>query len=459
LKKDILSVTQLTENVKSLLESSFGVFWVEGEVSNLRWPASGHLYFTLKDELSQVRAVIFRLSAATLRFAVEDGMHIVCRARLSVYAARGEYQIIIDTAEPLGVGALQIAFEQLKARLGAEGLFSEVHKKPIPFIPRRVGVVTSPSGAVIRDILNITRRRFKSVDILIAPVKVQGPEAPQEIVRAIAALHSCSGVDVIILARGGGSLEDLAAFNDEKVARAIFAARIPVISAVGHEVDYTIADFVADLRAPTPSAAAELTVPIRRDLCEVVDNLRRRLYIAQKRLIREAAARTTGLAGRLPSPGMRIAGLRLGLDDKLQQLKAALVRSAAFRRMQAETLDRDLRRAGPLQRILECRNVTAQRRGELTGLMRGSLNLARQRLAGTAALLDSLSPLSVLARGYAIALTEPAGRVIMDAGSVLPGDAIRVKVARGDILASVKRTVGTAGELEKTEGGNEEGKV
>lgn len=458
MKKEILSVTQLTENVKSLLESSFGVFWVEGEVSNLRRPSSGHLYFTLKDELSQVRAVIFRLSAATMRFAVEDGMHIVCRARLSVYAARGEYQIIIDTAEPLGVGALQIAFEQLKARLGAEGLFSEAHKKPVPFIPRRVGVVTSPSGAVIRDILNITRRRFKSVNILIAPVKVQGPEAPQEIVAAIAALHS-SGVDVIILARGGGSLEDLAAFNDESVARAIFAAEIPVISAVGHEVDFTIADFVADLRAPTPSAAAELAVPIRKDLCEVVDNLRRRLYIAQKRLIREAAARAMDLAGRLPSPGMRIASLRLGLDDRLQQLRTALVRNAAIKRMQAETLARDLRRAGPLQRILECRGAAARRRGDLIGLMKGSLDLARQRLAGTAALLDSLSPLSVLARGYAIALTEPAGRVIMDAGSVLPGDAIRVKVARGDILASVNRTVGTVNAVEKAEGGDEEGKV
>lgn len=273
MKKEILSVTQLTENLKSVLEANFSTFWVEGEISNLRRPASGHLYFTLKDELSQVRAVIFRLTAAMLRFNIEDGMHIVCRARLTVYQARGEYQLIIDVAEPLGVGALQIAFEQLKARLGAEGLFSEVHKKPVPFIPRRVGVVTSPSGAVIRDILNITRRRFDSVDILVAPVKVQGPEAPQEIVRAISALHSCPGVDVIILARGGGSIEDLAAFNDERVARAIFAAGIPVISAVGHEVDFTISDFIADLRAPTPSAAAELAVPLRKDLCDIVNRV------------------------------------------------------------------------------------------------------------------------------------------------------------------------------------------
>ncbi len=453
MKKEILSVTQLTENLKSILEANFGVFWVEGEVSNLRRPASGHLYFTLKDELSQVRAVIFRLTAAMLRFNIEDGMHIVCRARITVYQARGEYQLIIDLAEPLGVGALQIAFEQLKARLGAEGLFSEIHKKPIPFIPRRVGVVTSPSGAVIRDILNITRRRFESVDILVAPVKVQGPEAPQEIVRAISALHSCPGVDVIILARGGGSIEDLAAFNDERVARAIFAAGIPVISAVGHEVDFTIADFIADLRAPTPSAAAELAVPLRKDLCEIVDNFRRRLYIAENRLIAEAARKARDLGVRLPSPVMRIAGLRLGLDDKVQQLKSALVRHTAIKKMEAANLGEHLRKASPLQRILDRRNTAARCRGEMVGSVRRSLGLARQKLAGAAALLDSLSPLSILGRGYAIALTEPAGRIIMEAGSVSRGDAIRVKVAKGDILASVDYTV------EKAEGEDEEGKV
>lgn len=456
MKKEILSVTQLTENLKAVLETNFGIFWVEGEVSNLRRPASGHLYFTLKDELSQIRAVIFRLTAAMLRFNIEDGMHIVCRARLSVYQARGEYQLIIDVAEPLGVGALQIAFEQLKARLGAEGLFSEVHKKPIPFIPRRVGVVTSPSGAVIRDILNITRRRFGSVDILVAPVKVQGAEAPLEIVKAITALHSCPGVDVIILARGGGSLEDLAAFNDERVARAIFAADIPVISAVGHEVDFTIADFIADLRAPTPSAAAELAVPLRKDLCDIVDNFRRRLYIAENRLLAEAARKSRDLSGRLPSPVMRIAGLRLTLDDKLQQLKAALVRHTVIKGMAAANLGEHLRKAGPLQRILDRRNAMARCRGDLVGLMRRSLGLSRQRLAGSAALLHSLSPLAILGRGYAIALSEPAGRIIMNAGSVSPGDAIRVKVARGDILASVERTIDT---LENSKGGDEEGKV
>ena len=442
MEKEILSVTRLTENIKSLLESGFGVFWVEGEVSNLRRPASGHLYFTLKDELSQIRAVMFRSTAAFLRFQVEDGMHIVCRARLNVYPARGEYQLIADIAEPLGAGALQVAFEQLKARLGAEGLFDAVHKKPIPFLPRRVGVVTSPSGAVIRDILNVTARRFNSVDILIAPVKVQGPEAPGEIVRAIAALHSCPGVDVIILGRGGGSLEDLAAFNDEAVARAIFQAKIPVISAVGHEVDFTIADFIADLRAPTPSSAAELAVPRQKDLCELVDNFLRRLYIAENRILREASARAGGLGERLRGPGRRIADLRIALDDKSQQLRSLLIRHAGFKKMQFENAREGLRRASPLLKVRDLRLAVLRHRADMTGCIWNTLGKARHGLESSAAVLDSLSPLSILARGYAIALTEPGGRVIREAGAVRAGEDIRVKLSRGSIIALVERTEG-----------------
>jgi exodeoxyribonuclease VII large subunit len=272
--KDIWTVSELNDRIKGLLEESFELLWIEGEVSNLRRPASGHVYFTLKDEKSQIRAVLFRSpygprSAAwspRTRFDLEEGMQIVCRARLSVYTARGEYQLVAEAVEPKGIGALQKAFEQLKQRLQAEGLFEPLRKKPIPFLPRKIGVITSPTGAVIRDILTVTRRRFSGVPILIAPVRVQGAEAPPEIVQAIKDMQSATEVDVIILARGGGSLEDLAPFNDEGVARAIFSSRIPVISAVGHETDFTIADFVADLRAPTPSAAAELVLPLKRDL-------------------------------------------------------------------------------------------------------------------------------------------------------------------------------------------------
>ena len=300
--REILTVTELTRQVQDILEATFDQLWVEGEISNLRRPASGHLYFTLKDKDSQIRAVLFRPVARGLKFDLEDGMHIVCRARMNVYRPRGEYQLILDFAEPRGVGALQIAFEQLKAKLQAEGLFEAVHKKPIPYLPSRIGVITSPSGAVIRDILNITKRRFPSVGILIAPVRVQGAEAPAEIVEALHHLNEMPGIDVIIVARGGGSLEDLMAFNSEAVARAIFASRIPVISAVGHEIDFTIADFVADLRAPTPSAAAELVVPMRAELTQQMRALTARLVNAGERFLKQRKDRLETLCRAGPRP-------------------------------------------------------------------------------------------------------------------------------------------------------------
>ncbi|HOW57909.1 MAG TPA: exodeoxyribonuclease VII large subunit, partial [Smithellaceae bacterium] len=277
---EILTVSQLNENVKLLLEEAFTSVWVEGEISNLRKPQSGHIYFTLKDDKSQIRAVLFRQFGATRpvsRFEPEEGLSVLCRARLSVYEPRGEYQLIVESLEPRGLGALQKAFEQLKARLTAAGLFAEEHKKPLPFLPRKIGIVTSPTGAVIRDILNITKRRFPSVDILIAPTRVQGEEAAAEIIAGLGKLISYGGIDVIIIARGGGSLEDLAPFNDEALAHAVFNCPIPVVSAIGHETDFTICDFVADLRAPTPSAAAELVVPDRNELLIKIRNLKQRL--------------------------------------------------------------------------------------------------------------------------------------------------------------------------------------
>ena len=291
--KEILTVTALNEHIKNLLEGSFDTLWVEGEISNLRKPSSGHMYFTLKDEKSQIRAVLFKYSnmpgsfpwARRARFDLEEGMSVICCARISVYLPRGEYQLIVEAVEPRGIGALQLAFEQLKARLLAEGLFDAARKKPIPFLPRRIGVITSPTGAVIRDILNITARRFPSVDILVAPVRVQGPEAPAEIIQALSEMQNVRDIDVIILARGGGSLEDLAPFNDEGVARAIYRCQIPVISAVGHEIDFTIADFAADLRAPTPSAAAELVMPVRKEVAGTLETLHMRIISHQRRIM------------------------------------------------------------------------------------------------------------------------------------------------------------------------------
>jgi len=386
----ILTVTQLTETIKQTLEESFGIVWVTGELSNLRRPASGHVYATLKDEGSQVRVVAFRSTAARIGFDLEDGMKIVCRGRVSVYPARGEYQLIIDAAEPKGLGALQMAFEQLKGRLEEEGLFDPSHKRQIPFLPRTVGVVTSPSGAAVRDILNITARRFPSVDMIIAPASVQGAEAPDEICRAIADLNA-HGVDVIIVARGGGSLEDLFCFNDERVARAIRASEIPVVSAVGHEIDFTIADFVADLRAPTPSAAAELVVPDRRALMERTERLRGRLKHVCDIVFRELKTRLVFTAEGLRDPGARLADLR--------------------------------RRVGEL-------------RGGLEERTRFSIDALRSTLQREIALLDTLSPLSVLQRGFGI-VRLPDGAVVRDAAVLAVDDSVDVRVASGSFTARV----------------------
>lgn len=313
----IWTVSSLNAQIRELLEESFPMIWVEGEVSNLRRPPSGHVYFTLKDDQSQIRSVIFRptafdKSAFAPSFVLEDGMTVLCRARLGVYPPRGEYQLIVDFAEPRGLGALQKAFEQLKARLQAEGLFDQAKKKAIPFLPGRIGVITSPTGAVIRDILHVTKRRFPSIHILIAPVRVQGVEAPLEIVDAIAAMELAEAVDVIILARGGGSLEDLAPFNDERVARAIYQCPIPVISAVGHETDFTIADFVADLRAPTPSAAAELVVPSHNELKRRIEVVLSRLVHLSGQRIRQEQQCLAGLVSRIIDPGAAYRGWQAG---------------------------------------------------------------------------------------------------------------------------------------------------
>ena len=435
--REVLTVTELTRQVQDILEATFDQLWVEGEISNLRRPASGHLYFTLKDEESQVRAVLFRPVARGLRFDLEDGMHILCRARMNVYRPRGEYQLVLDYAEPRGVGALQIAFEQLKAKLQAEGLFDPVHKKPLPFLPARIGVVTSPSGAVIRDILNITKRRFPSVDILVAPVRVQGAEAPAEIVEALHLLSEIPGIDVIIVARGGGSLEDLMAFNDEGVARAIFASRVPVVSAVGHEIDFTIADFVADVRAPTPSAAAELVVPRRGDLVQQVRALSARAAHAVARNLKIRRERLEKTTERVRDPRRRLVDLRLGLDERFNNLAAALARRVCAERERLRRFETHLQYLSPSAKLATLTFVLDNlRKGMVTGIFR-LVETLRARLAGHTAVLDSLSPLSVLARGYAIARTVPEGRVIRDAKDLAAGDPVGINVAKGRFNAVV----------------------
>jgi exodeoxyribonuclease VII large subunit len=274
-KSHILTVSQLTDKIKILLEGSFPDIWVEGEISNLSIPQSGHAYFTLKDEQSQIRSVLFRSSQRFLKFTLQHGMQVICRGRLGVYEPRGEYQLILEYIEPKGVGALQLAFEQLKGRLEKEGLFDLEHKKPLPLLPLRIGIITSPTGAAIRDMLRVIKRRHPKMQILIYPVPVQGAEAAPQIIEAIRYFNAEKSIDVMVVGRGGGSLEDLWAFNEEAVARAIYSSTIPVITAVGHETDYTIADFVADLRAPTPSAAAEMVVESEENIRTGIRSLER----------------------------------------------------------------------------------------------------------------------------------------------------------------------------------------
>ncbi len=444
--REILSVSALNERIKALLEGGFALVWVEGEVSNLRRPASGHLYFILKDAKSQIRAVVFRNPFAQrgwgrpAGFALEEGMSVVCRARLTVYPPRGDYQLIIDAVEPKGLGALQKAFEQLKARLAAEGLFEPDRKRPLPYLPSAIGVVTSPTGAVIRDILTVTGRRFPSVNILIAPVRVQGTEAPAEIIRAIGDLQVAGGVDVIILARGGGSLEDLAPFNDEGVARAIARSSIPVISAVGHETDFTIADFTADLRAATPSAAAELAVPLRAELAETVETLRLRLFQRRRLAAERLRLRVTELAGRLRDPKRRLADIRIALDDAMERIRLALHHLRQVRRQEWITLAVRLEHRDPRTRIAEECRLADSLGLKLRTAWEREEGLRRNRLRSAAALLDSLSPLAVLNRGYGITRRLPDGLILRRAASVRVGDRIAVRLAAGTLHADITDT-------------------
>jgi len=438
--KRILTVSQLTALVRGVLEDNFEHVWVEGEVSNLAMPGSGHLYFTLRDAGAQLRCVMFRASARQLRFKPKDGMGLIVRGRMTVFEPRGDYQIIAEYLEPQGVGALQLAFVQLKERLAKEGLFEESRKKPIPKLPQRIGIVTSATGAAIHDILNVLDRRFANVEVLISPVKVQGEGAAKEIAGAIREFNRYRDIDVMIVGRGGGSLEDLWAFNEEVVARAIFASRIPVISAVGHEVDFTIADFVADLRAPTPSAAAELVIKSKEELEAGLAALSHRLKVSMIHRLAVVRGEVESLARSIKEPSMLLGRLAQRLDHLSERLSSA-VREGMLRRAEQLVFFRNhLRLVTPAVQVERARELlfSVEARGE--NAIQRALDRSREAAAVSAGKLQSLSPLLTLSRGYTITCRLPERTVVRDSRTLAPGDRLDLTFLRGGALCVVERS-------------------
>jgi exodeoxyribonuclease VII large subunit len=438
---EILTVSQLTRRVKTLLEREVGAVYVAGEISNWRVSPSGHSYFTLKDDKSQVDCVMFRGRLARLRFEPESGLAVVAGGTVTVYEKRGNYQIVCDEMHPKGLGALQLAFEQLKARLQEEGLFDEAHKKRLPALPRRIGVVTSPAGAAIRDILNVIHRRFANVHVLLAPARVQGDGAAAEIVAGIRMLDAY-GVDVMIVGRGGGSLEDLWAFNEEPVVRAVFEARTPVISAVGHEVDFALTDFAADVRAPTPSAAAELVVQEREALLERLAKLRRALGTALGHRARAARGRLElarqSWALRKPEELLRERQQRA--DDLRERLVLAMTRRVADGRSGLAQANRALGLLSPQAKLQRHRDALVALGPRLARAMRAAVERDRARFRPAVAQLHALSPLRVLGRGYS--LTRKDGAVVRSTRGLNRGDIIGIQFAEGSARAAIQETEG-----------------
>ncbi|MBA2703970.1 MAG: exodeoxyribonuclease VII large subunit [Blastocatellia bacterium] len=445
-----LTVSELTESVRKAIEARFASVWVEGEISNFKAHSSGHWYFTIKDEGAQLRAKCFRSANSRIRFRPTDGLHVRARGRLSVYEARGDYEMIVEALDPVGAGALQIAFEQLRDRLQAEGLFADALKRPLPVFPGRVGVVTSPTGAAIRDILNVISRRTRTVHVLFSPARVQGEGAGRDIARAIKLIneHHANAqreerhhdlVDVLIVGRGGGSTEDLWAFNEEEVARAIRASTIPVISAVGHETDFTIADFVADRRAPTPSAAAELVAAREDQICSAIEQLSRNLsrYIRYRIVNARARVQEQALSQAFAEVRSRLrdaATATSSAQHRLHILVSEVMRDAHLR---ADSLNRILEPAQLRARVREARVRFGSAYTGCTTAIESQLADAEKRFALATASLDALSPLAVLQRGYAIAQRED-GTLLRDASSVSIGDSVQVRLAKGRIRASVQ---------------------
>ena len=433
----VYKVSELNFKIKQLLEDNYPFLWISGEISNFRIPSSGHCYFTLKDKQSQISAVMFRTQAGSLKFNPEDGMSIVGLGRISVYEPRGAYQIIFEYIEPMGIGAMLIAFEKLKQKLSAEGLFDPQHKIGIPFLPKKISIISSPTGAAVRDFINIAQRRFANLPLEVVPASVQGDRSPSEIIHAIRLLNDLMATDVIVLARGGGSLEDLSAFNDEQVARAIYASKIPIVSAVGHETDYTLADFVADLRAPTPSAAAELCVPAKEELKNQLKQINQKLEISTNYLLKSLKKHLETIDSRIIHPHRRIQDWRMRLDDYSQRLVALTQQTIARRREQAAF------RHGMLVQVSPDRSIDALKRNiascnhTLFKSIDQTITAERNEVSKQTSMLDALNPMAILQRGYSITRTLPARSVVHSAGQVNVNQTLEVLLGKGNLSVTV----------------------
>ena len=443
----IFTVSRLNQTVRLLLEQEMGQVWISGEISNFTQPASGHWYFTLKDDSAQVRCAMFRNSNRRVTFRPQHGQQVLVRANITLYEPRGDYQIIVENMQPAGEGLLQQRYEQLKQRLAAEGLFDQSLKKPLPSPARQVGVITSKTGAALHDVLHVLQRRDPSLPVVIYPTAVQGEDAPGQIVRAIELANRRDECDVLIVGRGGGSLEDLWSFNDERVARAIFASRIPVVSAVGHETDVTIADFVADLRAPTPSAAAEIVSRNQLELLRQIQSQQQRLEMAMDYFLASNNQRFTRLHHRLQQqhPQLRLARQQTELVRLKQRLDTAV--DARLRRasLQQQRLSQRLSQHTPLPRIHRLQTRLQQHEYRLSQLVSARLGASRERFATLAAHLEAVSPLATLARGYSVTQAQD-GKLLKQTRQIKPGDTLTTRLADGIVesqvtaIAPVKKT-------------------
>ncbi len=439
----VYTVSEITRDVRAILEAAFETAWIEGEISNFRRAASGHAYFILKDDKAQIKCVLFRGQRAGMKFTPEDGDQVLLLGRVTVYEARGDYQVIVEAMEPKGLGALQKAFEQLKERLAKEGLFDEARKKELPEIPWKIGIVTSPTGAAIRDMIHVIKRRNPKTSVLLYPARVQGEGAAEEIAQGIRELNRRTDIDVLIVGRGGGSIEDLWAFNEEIVARAIADSKIPVVSAVGHEIDYTIADFAADLRAPTPSAAAEMVVPKLNDIlqdlqylthqmiervAEDIEDYRERLrYLIDRRFFRE------------PRRILEIPAQRL--DEMVQRLLRGLDQWVLVKREKLTQSAHRLFQASPAKNIQKMSERRIDLVARMARRMEAQIKLKIEKLDGAGKRLNALSPLNVLDRGYSITTSRKTGKAVTSSKEVKQGDAVRIRLAQGQLDATVDETI------------------